>query len=49
MIHSGVIDLVSLEQYFQEVLPKVETFSLHSDPQDFERKFELFKKRLSQK
>ncbi|MBI3359638.1 MAG: hypothetical protein HY023_00830 [Chloroflexi bacterium] len=47
MIRAGVIELGNLEQYFREVLPKLEAYSLRTDPQDFERKFALFKTRLS--
>ena len=46
MIQVGIIELDSLEKYFQEVLPQIEAYSLRTDPRDFQRKFELFQKRL---
>jgi len=47
MLKANVIDLAVLEQYFKEVLPKMESFSLRSDPDRFKRKFGLLKKRIS--
>lgn len=48
MVKLGVIDQPSLEGYFQEVLPKVEDYSLRASRRDFERKFALFKQRLAE-
>jgi hypothetical protein len=45
MVRAGVIELQRLEQYFEEVLPQIDSFSLRADPENFKRKFELFKKR----
>ena len=47
MVRNHVIDFESLERYFQEVLPKLEDYSLRASRQDFERKFALLKKRLT--
>jgi len=45
MVRAGVIELQRLEQYFEEVLPQINSFSLRTDPENFKRKFELFKRR----
>ena len=47
MVRTGLIDLQALERYFQEILPRLEGYSLRTDPHDFERKFGLFKRRLA--
>jgi hypothetical protein len=46
MIQAGVIRLPELETYFQEILPKLDSFSLRSNASDLERKLGLFKKRI---
>jgi len=48
MVRQEVIELVRLQQYFQEVLPQLESFQLTADSQDFERNFALFEQRLGQ-
>ncbi len=49
MIRAGVIEFDMLEQYFNEVLPKMEAHSLRADPDKFKRKFELLKQRASER
>jgi hypothetical protein len=48
MIRQGLITLLQLQTYFQEVLPKLESFSISANPNVFERNFVLFEQRLSQ-
>ncbi len=48
MVRRNVIGLASLEQFFQEVLPQLEDYSLRTNRGDFERKFALFKQRLAE-
>jgi len=48
MVRTGLIELAALDRYFQEVLPRLEGYSLRTDPLDFERKFGLFKRRLAE-
>lgn len=47
MVQTGVIDLNRLEQYYQEIFPLLEAHSLRANPDDFARKFALFKARLA--
>jgi hypothetical protein len=47
MVRAKLIELETLEQFFADILPKLESFSLRSDPVAFRRKFELFKQRLA--
>ena len=42
LVRSGAIERTKLERYFQEILPKIENYSLRADPQDFERRYRLF-------
>ena len=47
MVRTGLIELQALERYFQEIFPRLEDYSLRTDPHDFERKVGLFKRRLA--
>lgn len=47
MVRVKLIGLETLEQFFAEILPQLEGFSLRSDPAAFKRKFGLFKQRLA--
>lgn len=47
LVQTGIIALEKLEQYFEEILPKVDAYNLRADSQDFMRKFALFKERLA--
>ncbi len=47
MLRGHVIDMASLELYFQEVLPKIEDYNLRQSTRDFEKKFALLKQRLA--
>lgn len=40
--------LEQLRDNFQEILPQLEIFRIGADPQDFERNFALFERRLGQ-
>lgn len=48
MVAQNLITLLELRRQFQEVLPKLESFDISSDVEDFERNFTLFEQRLSQ-
>ncbi len=39
LLKSGHIHMSQLTAYFEEILPQVETYSLKSDPVEFQRKF----------
>jgi Nucleotidyltransferase of unknown function (DUF6036) len=47
MWQQKLIQIETLEQYFNEILPKVESFSLRASQADFQLKFNLIKKRIS--
>jgi hypothetical protein len=48
MVNAGIIELNSLEVQFQEILPRLATFSLRTDPEGFVMNFKLFKQRLGE-
>ena len=48
MVRTGLIELSQLRDNFQEILPQLELFRIGADPQDFERNFALFERRLGQ-
>lgn len=48
MLRGHVIDMANLERYFQEVLPKIDDYSLRQSTRDFEKKFALLKQRLAE-
>lgn len=42
MVRRQIISFVRLEGYYQEILPRLETFSAHAQPEAFIRKFNRF-------
>lgn len=46
MIDQNVIELTRLREYFNEVLPQLESFKISTNPQRFEGNFVLFEQRL---
>lgn len=46
MIRTGLIDLLRLESYLEQVLPDYENFSPNADPSAFRRKYALLKEKL---
>lgn len=47
MLATGTIEFKRLETYFEEILPRVDSFGLRSDSADFSRKFNLLRQKLS--
>jgi hypothetical protein len=43
-----LIAIGQLEEQFQEVLPKLESFSIMDDAEEFQHNFDIFKERLLQ-
>ncbi len=43
LLQAGWLDFETLEQYFQEILPRLEEFSLKANPTEFQQKFEYLK------
>ena len=48
MVTQNLIAIRKLEEQFLEVLPQLESFDIKGDPQDFQRNFDLFLKRLQE-
>jgi hypothetical protein len=48
MAQNQLISLPELRNYFHEVLPQLETFSISAKPDNFLRNFEIFEQRLAQ-
>jgi hypothetical protein len=48
MVVQGLIAIGQLEEQFQEVLPKLESFSIMDDAEEFQHNFDIFKERLLQ-
>ena len=46
MVKQGLITAQQLRDQFNRVLPKLETFSIKANPENFERNFNLFEQRL---
>jgi hypothetical protein len=48
MVLQGLIKISELQEQFQEIFPRLESFNLSADPVDFENNFALFEKRLAE-
>lgn len=48
MVQNQLITLPKLRNYFHEVLPQLETFSISTKPENFARNFDVFEQRLAQ-
>jgi hypothetical protein len=48
MVQNQLISLPELRNYFHEVLPQLETFSISAKPENFLRNFEISEQRLVQ-
>lgn len=46
MLHQGLLELSTLERYFQEILPQYENL-LSADPDSFQRRFALFLEKVA--
>jgi hypothetical protein len=46
MVETGLINLVALASYLEQILPDYEFYQPSADPATFRRKFELLKKKL---
>ncbi|MBX3056812.1 MAG: hypothetical protein KF770_10100 [Anaerolineae bacterium] len=46
MVNRQLIDFVTLESFFNDLLPRYESYGLKADPDLFQRKFDLLRQRL---